>query len=685
MRAARGRQAHATSAHVLVLAEGLPYPFDPRIRGQVAALTGAGYAVTVAGPTGPGAEALDETIDDVRVLRFRAPSGGRGAVGYLREYAVATLRLARLVRRISRASAVDLVLVCGPPDSLVALALPLARRGAGIVFDLREISPELFEAKFGRRGPLHRLLLASERFALRRADAVITVSEPCAQIARTRGGVAPDRIFHVGNGPDPQRIFDVPARAELRRGHEHLVLWLGCMSSQEGLSRLIEAADHVVNDLGRKDVQFALVGPGDVHDELRELVRLRHLEDAVLVEGQVDDDCVRAYMATADVCVNVDERNAMNDRAAMRKVMEYMAMGRPVVQFPLAEMRRLCGDATAYARNADARDLAAQIVKLLDDPERRERLGNLARARAHEGLMWPRQVPALLAAVAVAATGAGCGTDAPGGAPTHGSGGAGEPLLFDAFAKANGPNGLITNEYALSNADGVRSPRWEMTSGSLFVRDGSGWSGVPDTTAPDRLSRRATDSAVFRLRTKAASFGDVVVRAEVRVNRWLRARPGVLPAIVLWVRYASERRLYWPSVLRADGKVDVEKKVPGGRYPENGGTYYILPPFTVRGWPVRLGRWYRVAVSARTASDGSVTIATYRDGRRMLTAVDRGRSQVVQYARDGKRARNPTLALAGLGHLGIRADNADFSIRNYEVRGVGPLPSVSSEGRLEGG
>ncbi len=458
------------------------------------------------------------------MLRFRAPSGGRGAAGYLREYAVATLRLARLVRRIRRASTVDLVLVCGPPDSLVALALPLARRGAGIVFDLREISPELFEAKFGRRGPLHRLLLASERFALQRADAVITVSEPCAQIARTRGGVAPDRIFHVGNGPDPQRIFDVPARAELRRGHEHLVLWLGCMSSQEGLSRLIEAADHVVNDLGRKDVQFALVGPGDVHDELRELVRLRGLEDAVLIEGQVDDDCVRAYMATADVCVNVDERNAMNDRAAMRKVMEYMAMGRPVVQFPLAEMRRLCGDATVYARNADARDLAEQIVKLLDDPERRERLGNLARARAQEGLMWPRQVPALLAAVAVAVAGCGTSTDAPGGAPTHGSGGAGEPLLFDAFAKANGPNGLITNEYALSNADGVRSPRWEMTSGSLFVRDGSGWSGVPDTTAPDRLSRRTTDSAVFRLRTKAASFGDVIVRAEVRVNRWLRAR-----------------------------------------------------------------------------------------------------------------------------------------------------------------
>jgi glycosyltransferase involved in cell wall biosynthesis len=389
-------------AHVLVLAEGLPYPFDPRIRGQVAALVEAGWSVTVAGPTGPGAERREEIVDGVDVLRFVAPQGGRGAAGYLREYGLAWVRLRRLVARIRRSRDVDVVLVCGPPDSLAILALPFARRGAGVVFDLREISPELFEAKFGRRGPLHKLLLASERFALRHADAVITVSEPCAEIARARGGVPAGRIFHVGNGPDPKRIFPVAPREELRRGHEHLVLWLGCMSSQEGLTRLVAAADHLVNDDGRRDVQFALVGPGDVHDELRGEVRARGLEDAVFVSGQVDDDSVRAYMSTADVCVNVDERNAMNDRAAMRKVMEYMAAGRAVVQFPLTEMRRICGDATAYARNADARDLADRIAELLDDPERRARLGHAARERARADLMWPAQVPAFLAAVDLA-------------------------------------------------------------------------------------------------------------------------------------------------------------------------------------------------------------------------------------------------------------------------------------------
>jgi glycosyltransferase involved in cell wall biosynthesis len=79
-----------------------------------------------------------------------------------------------------------------------------------------------------------------------------------------------------------------------------------------------------------------------------------------------------------------------------------MAVGRPIVQFPLTEMRRICGDTAVYARNADSHDLAEKIAALLDDPERRRRLGELARMRAHDGLLWPQQAPALLDAVATA-------------------------------------------------------------------------------------------------------------------------------------------------------------------------------------------------------------------------------------------------------------------------------------------
>jgi glycosyltransferase involved in cell wall biosynthesis len=391
------------SGHVLVLLESLPFAMDPRVRGQVAALREAGFDVTVACPTGCRPGERDLVADGVRVRRFPAPRPGRGPLGYVREYAVALTRLGWLVRAVRRERRVDLVLVCTPPDLLVVLVRSLARRGAAVVVDLREISPELYEAKFRRRGLAHRALLFAERYALRHADAVTTVSRPCAQLAIARGRVDPSRLFLVGNGPDPSRLHAVAPWPELRRGHRFLVLWLGMMSTQEGLGCLVEAADHVIHGLGREDVHFAIVGPGDARDALQRRVDALGLGDGVELPGGVGDELVRAYLSTADVCVGVDERNAMNDRAAMRKVLEYLALGKAVVQFPLAEMQRLCGDATVYARNGDAQDLGNRICELLDDEPRRRQLEEAARRRASDGLMWPQQVPALLAAVETAA------------------------------------------------------------------------------------------------------------------------------------------------------------------------------------------------------------------------------------------------------------------------------------------
>jgi glycosyltransferase involved in cell wall biosynthesis len=178
---------------------------------------------------------------------------------------------------------------------------------------------------------------------------------------------------------------------------------MGAMSRQDGLEVVVEAADELVRRLERTDVTLALVGPGDVNEAIEAEVRRRGLEGVVVLTGPVDDDGVRAYLATADVCVNVDVPNPMNDRAAMRKVLEYLAAGRAVVQFPLTEMQRLCGDATEYARPGDARDLADRIALLLDDPERRRNLESRARRRVEEmGLLWPHQVPAFLSAVELA-------------------------------------------------------------------------------------------------------------------------------------------------------------------------------------------------------------------------------------------------------------------------------------------
>jgi glycosyltransferase involved in cell wall biosynthesis len=392
----------SSAPHVIIGLENEPYPYDRRVRQVAETLVAAGYDVTVCGPTGFGYDAPDEEIDGVHVLRCAAPPAGRGPAAYLLEYLVALPRLWKLMRRAAREHPADAVIVCCPPDAMVLPALPLRRRGAALIFDHHDLSPELFEAKFGRRGPLHAALLRLERFALRAADVVIATNDSYAEVARERCGVETGRVFVVRNGPDPGRIHPVDPDPALRDGHERLVCWAGVMSAQEGLGVLIDAADVLVRERGRSDVCFALVGPGDARPALEKAVRARGLGAAVRFPGPVGDELLRRYLATADVCVSVDEPTAMNEMSTMTKVVEYMAMGRPVVQFPLGETQRMCGDATAYARAGDPVDLALRIEDLLDDRVRAQALGDAARERARAGLLWPQQAPVLLDAVATA-------------------------------------------------------------------------------------------------------------------------------------------------------------------------------------------------------------------------------------------------------------------------------------------
>jgi glycosyltransferase involved in cell wall biosynthesis len=270
------------------------------------------------------------------------------------------------------------------------------------VFDHHDLSPELFERKFGRRGLIHRLLLAVEQRAFRGADVVIAPNESYAEVARSRGRVAPERLFVVRTAPHPDRIFPVEPRPELKAGRPHLVLWTGSMTQPQRTAALVGAADVLVNELGRQDITFGFVGPGDARPALEADLKSRGLGDYVVLPGSVGDELLRAWLATADVCVSADVSNQMNDVSTVTKVLDYMAMGRPIVQFPLREMSRVSGDATAYARENDSNDLAAKIAELLDDPGERERLGKAARARMLDGGMWPDQVPLFLDAIGAA-------------------------------------------------------------------------------------------------------------------------------------------------------------------------------------------------------------------------------------------------------------------------------------------
>src|SRR5581483_6082485 len=155
----------------------------------------------------------------------------------------------------------------------------------------------------------------------------------------------------------------------LKYGKRFLVGYVGTMSVQEGLDILIAAAARI-REQGRTDVHFTCVGGGPGLPALRQMVKDNKLEDMFNCTGRISDQDLLEILSTADVCVNPDRPCEMNDISTMIKVAEYMALGKPIVQFDLKEGRFTAGEASLYCNSDDrVRDFAAKILWLLDHPE----------------------------------------------------------------------------------------------------------------------------------------------------------------------------------------------------------------------------------------------------------------------------------------------------------------------------
>ena len=106
--------------------------------------------------------------------------------------------------------------------------------------------------------------------------------------------------------------------------------------------------------------------------------------------GRVPDEFVQRCLSTADVCLSPDPKNPLNDVSTMNKVVEYMAMARPIVSFDLREARVSAGDAAVYAPGNDEKAFADLIDRVLGDNELRSRMGEYGRTRVETDLSWDR-------------------------------------------------------------------------------------------------------------------------------------------------------------------------------------------------------------------------------------------------------------------------------------------------------
>lgn len=383
---------------VLIIVENLPVPFDTRVWQEATTLAANGYTVSVICPTGKGYDKLREDLQGVHIYRHVLPAEGNGALGYAREYYCALRDEYRLAKQVYKEHGFHCIHGCNPPDDIWMVAGRFKNKGVDYIFDHHDICPELYEAKFGKKtGLFYQSQLWLERQTYKHCKFAFVTNESYKKIAIERGGMKPEDVFVLRSGPKLERLRIVPAKPEIKRGKKFMVGYVGVIGQQEGIEYLLKAAQYIKNDLKRDDIFWGIVGGGPHLAQLRELSHEMGLEDIVEFTGRVPDDKLLDYLNTADVCVNSDEYNEMNDKSTMNKILEYMALGKPIVQFNLTEGRYSAQEASLYAEPNNAVDMANKVLELLENPEKRKQMGEYGRNRVINELSWEHTSKALLA------------------------------------------------------------------------------------------------------------------------------------------------------------------------------------------------------------------------------------------------------------------------------------------------
>ncbi|MEU7784067.1 glycosyltransferase family 4 protein [Amycolatopsis sp. NPDC049159] len=381
----------------LILVENLSVPFDRRVWQESTTLRDAGWEVHVICPQGTKRDTEAEAVvDGVHIHRYPLKAATGGPAGYLQEYGSALWHTLRLARKVGR---VDVVHACNPPDLLYVVAKVLKRQGAKFIFDQHDLCPELYLSRFDRgQDLLYRGVCALERATYRTADVVISTNESYKQVARIRGGKKPEDVFVVRSAPVVERFHEVPVEPELKKGKPFMLAYLGVMGPQDGVDYALRALAKLRDEVGRTDWHAVFVGSGDAFDDMVALSAKLGLANQVEFTGRIPDEDLVRYLSTADVCLSPDPLNPLNDVSTMNKVMEYMAMSKPIVSFELREARVSAGDAAVYAPANDESAFAKLVSQLLDDPEERVRMGKLGQARVAGALSWENSAKNLIAA-----------------------------------------------------------------------------------------------------------------------------------------------------------------------------------------------------------------------------------------------------------------------------------------------
>ena len=381
----------------LIFIEDGSFTFDNRVIREVTTLIEKGWVVFVVSPKLENDPYYRKVDTNLYLYHYLKPNG-RTFIGHIIEHTITLLMGWLYVLYIYIKHGFTIFHACNPTDTLWLLALPYKLFGVKFIYDQHDLCPELYlcRGKHSRKSIIYYILLLLERISYNIADVVISTNESGKEVAIKRGKKAPESIFIVRNGPDLNKFKKTGNNIKSNKNNDIIVGYLGNMNVHDGVENIILAANEIKNIYKRIEIKFILIGSGDRQPSLVKMARELGVEDVVTFTGRIPDKKMLSILTNCDICVQPDPDNPLNRLSTMNKVLEYMALEKPIVAFNLKETKVSCGNSALYADNIYS--FIDNIIQLADNNELRKKLGKIGRDRIEKRFSWDYSKEPLLQA-----------------------------------------------------------------------------------------------------------------------------------------------------------------------------------------------------------------------------------------------------------------------------------------------
>lgn len=375
--------------HVLFIVENNAAPHDARVWPEALATQQNGYSVSIISPESDLVRGKYELIDGIDIYRHPRPTKNSGKLAFIFEYINAVFWEFLLSLKIYKNKPFQIIHAANPPDHLFVLAIFYKIFGVKYIFDHHDLSPELYLAKFSKQKDLvFNVLNYLEKFSCKLADVVISSNESYKKIVIKKHFINPDKVFVVRNDPNLDNFRFKIKLCEKNR-HKVNLLFLGSIGYQDGIDNLLKALHHLVYELKEKDFICRIVGGGDALQMAMHLAKKLELEEYVIFNGLIlERKKILKYLNEADICLEPAPDNEVNRHSTFIKIMEYMAAGKPIVAFDLAETRYSTNNSAILIKPLDIKGFATGIKELIVNKDLRNKLSQKGKERIELKLNW---------------------------------------------------------------------------------------------------------------------------------------------------------------------------------------------------------------------------------------------------------------------------------------------------------